>query len=210
MTETRELTAREELEEIAEVLREADVQEKAAAELKKEVRGPFFELISEIVREEVTLSRETLVVAADENFDARQWQALNYPLYRVVALGQGPEEGTLAITIEENDEFKKFEFTAGGFKFGRTVKMAGKGFEADAFVTALENGAFEVEPEVLERLQKCINKEIVTVYSANEAEMSSVMADHPEAVAIFQEFINPGTPQVALLPIKAIKESDEA
>lgn len=209
-----ELTARDELYEIAELLREADEVEKEAKARKSEVRGPFLDLISEVVREEIPLATKTVTVEIDPDvaFDAREWQRREYPEWEVIAVqpeadGDGPAT-RVKITIRESDEFKKFEFVHNGFKFGRTVRMDGAGFDAEGFYNEVDGVLADPEDEVGHAMLNCVKTKTVTVYEFDEAKAVKVMADHPETVTVFQKYIIPGTPKVALLPIKAVKEHE--
>lgn len=213
MTDTTEVTARQELEEIAGILREADEAEKAAKELKDEVKGPFFDLISEVVREEVLLARRTEVVEiGDDEFDPEAWRKLNFPLHNIVGISfEGSSEAATKahITLEESDQFKKYEFTVGGYKFGRTVRMDGKGFMVDKFAHTLADKERKIPAALRKKLLSTVSERMVIVREFDEAKAQELMAEHPETVALFQEFINPGVPKIALLPIKAIKEPEE-
>lgn len=205
MTETT-LTAREELYELAEILRAADEAEKEAKDAKAEVRGPFFELISEVVRDEIPLARKNITVTMDEDFDPEDWRKREFPEWRIAAI-QPNADGTAVITVEENEEFKKFEFVHDGFKFGRTIRREGAGFDAEGFYDEVSRAAAELgDSGDTDDLLSCIKVKTVTVYELDEAKATQIMADQPETVVIFQKYTNPGTPKVALLPIKAIKE----
>lgn len=198
VTEPQQMTAREELYEIAEALREADETEKSASEIKKDLRGPFMELISEIVREEIPLARQVIMVVMDETFDPQAWQKREYPEWRVIAVEPQPDGLCAAVTIEENEDYKKFEFTFNGFKYGRSIRTEGRGFDAEGFYKANEDN----------ELSACIKVKTVTVYEFDEAKAEELMAEYPYSVAIFQKYINPGTPKAALLPIKVAKETE--
>ena len=205
-----QISAREELYEIAEVLREADSTEKQAKKLKDEVRGPFIQLISEVVREEVPLAREVVTVPLEEvmRFEHPEaWVAFNHPGWRLVGLST--EDGhDYVVTIEENEDFKKFEFVVNGFKYGRTVRMKNKSFDAEAFAKFVKE-TDEVDDTLRAAMLDTVAAKIVTVYDFDEAKAVELMADKPETVAVFQRFINPGTPEISLLPIKAVKEQPE-
>ncbi len=216
MAEAAQLTAREELEEIAAVLREADETEKEAKKLKDEVRGPFFDLISEVVREEVPLAREIVTVELHDSSDAfnsETWRRYNYPLHNIVAIQpESDGEGAatrMVVTLEESDQYKKYEFVADGYKFGRSIRMEGKGFEAESFISEIK--ARKLPAALKKKLLALVKEEVVTVtnYLVDEAGITALMAEDPSTVAVFQEFINPGTPKAALIPIKAVKEQEE-
>lgn len=207
------LTARQELEEIAELLREADQTEKEAKAQKEQARGPFFELISEVVREEVPLARKTVTVDLDADFDVEVWRSFNYPEWRVVAFTpEADEEGPATrakITVEENEDFKKFEFVVNGFKFGRTIRMEGKEFKAESFQGAVKADT-TLDKKVKTLLNKVVTKKLVPVFEVDEDKAVAIMAEYPETVALFQQFMFPGTPKPALLPIKKAKDADLA
>lgn len=210
---SEEMTARDELYEIAEFLREADQDEKDGKARKEKLRGAFFELISEIVREEIPLATQSVEIEMGKDFDPEAWCRREYPEWRVVAVQPTPD-GTAVITIEENEDFKKFEFVYDGFKFGRTIRMDGKGFDAQRFYEDITESKFlewylaEDPDELLEILDGVVYKQVVYEYVFDEAKAQQVMADHPETVAIFQRYLNPGTPKPTLLPIKPVKDQE--
>jgi hypothetical protein len=206
------MTARDELNELATILRKADAAEKKAKAQKDKVRGPFFDLISELVRDEIPLARKTVTVQVDPSqfFDQDKWLAFHYPEWNIVAVqpendGEGPAT-RYVITLEESDQFKKYEFVHGGFKYGRTVKMTGKDFNAEALFKDAHSPKF---PEgVRTRLQNLVEEKQITTYTVDEDQALALMAELPETVAILQEYWFPGTPSLALLPIKAVKETE--
>lgn len=200
-----EVSARDELYDLAEALHDADKMEKTGKSVKEQLRDPFFTLISEVVREEVPLARQTVEVEINEGFDIDKWRALNYPEWRIVALDQNtPDE--MLITLEENEAFKKFEFTHNGFRYGRQIRFKGGGFDAEGFVKMTN----DIEDDALaEMLLDCIGEETVVVYSLDEAKAIKLMAEMPEMTAYFQDYTLPGKPEVAFLPIKAAKEEEE-
>lgn len=200
-----EVLARDELYELADALHDADKMEKTGKAAKDQLRGPFFELISEVVRNEIPLARQTVEVEINEGFDIDKWRALNYPQWRIVGIDQDSSD-TMQITLEENEAFKKFEFTHNGFRYGRQIRMKGGGFDAEGFVKMTNS----IEDDgVAETLLSCIDEETVIVYSLDEAKAVSIMTKHPELTALFQEYTLPGVPEVAYLPIKAAKEEEE-
>ena len=86
MTTKETITAQDELREVAEIYREADEQEKEAADVKKSARGPLLDLMSEVVREEVTLQQRNEEVEVDEDFDVETWRKRNFPTWNVVGV----------------------------------------------------------------------------------------------------------------------------
>ena len=206
MTTKETISAQDELREVAEIYREADEQEKEAADVKKSARGPLLDLMSEVVREEVTLQQRNEEVEVDEDFDVETWRKRNFPTWNVVGV-QPTTEGTYIITLEESDQFKKYEFTHGGFKFGRTVRMKDAGFEVEAFKEHVSQ--MIDQDEVKDLLLGTIKEKQVIEYVFDEGAANALMADRPELVPVFQQFVNPGRPEVSLLPIKPVKESDE-
>lgn len=208
-TPTEEATAREELEEIAALLHAADLKEKEGKEEKELIRPAFFELISEVVREEIPLARKVETIEMDENFDPEKWRAFNYPAWRIVAI-EASEDGTATITLEENEGLVKFEFEVGGYKFGRQIRMEGKDFKSEAFYKKVHAAKLDgVSREAREALAKVVTKEMVPVYTVDEDEALRVMTEYPDTVALFQQFMFPGTPKPALMPIKKVKDTTE-
>ena len=208
MSDDIEVTARQELNEIAEVLRQASEKEKEFKALKEEVRGPFFELISEIVREEIPLATLVVFVPNEDTFDIRTWAALNYPEYRVISVDAVEDQDGMNITLQENEIFKKFEFNHDGFKYGRTIRMKGAGFDAEGFYKMLGSD-LDLDHELALKLAEAVTKQTVVTYEVDEAKALEVMADYPETVVWFQKYQRPGTPEVALLPIRPVKEGEE-
>lgn len=204
-----EVTALEELQELAEIYRDADVQEKAAKGLKDEIRTPFLELITEVVRDEGDLLRQVVDVSDAElepfGHDVQKWRSHKYPEWKVVAIES--YEGGMRIGLEEDDSFKKFEFVYGGFKYGRTLRMSGSTFESKSFLDAVTKT--KLPAEVKKQLRDTVKVEKVVTYTFDEAKATKLMADQPETVSLFQDYIHPGTPSVALLPIKPVKEPEE-
>lgn len=214
---TEELSAREELEEIAALLHDADIQEKEGKAMKEQIRPAFFDLISEVVREEIPLARRIERVD-DPNVDPEEWRAFNFPAWRIAAIQ--PDENGYDVTLEENEGLVKFEFEVGGYKFGRTIRMEGRDFKAESFHEELrrarlaqkkndEHPLLELGDEVLNHLEVVVTKEMVPTYKVDEDKAVEIMADYPETVALFQKYMFPGTPKPALMPIKQAKTKEE-
>lgn len=204
-----EVLAWDELHEVADEIRQADAAEKKAKAKKESLRGAYFALISEIVREEVPLAKKTVVVEGEFDLDA--WRAHEYPEWRVVSIDNASDDEGIKtkIVLEENEDFKKFEFVHDGYKYGRQIRMKGAGFDTEAFWKEIDEWFTGDDAEVATALAGCVEKEVVTVYSLDEAKAMKVMADYPETVTLFQKHTNPGTPEPALLPIRVAKEEDE-
>lgn len=210
-----EVTAREELYEIADVLRQADEAEKQGKALKEEVRGPFLELITEIVRDEVSLARQTVTLEKErlERFDGdlEAWRDVEYPTWTIDAVNT--QDGkTYQVSLVENEALTKFEFTYGGYKFGRTVSMVGASIDAEGLYDEIEEtiGESKDTEEVLNalRLRECIGVKTVKTYSLDEKKLKKVLAENPDLMTLVQTYINPGTPQVRLMPIKKAKDEE--
>ncbi len=205
-----ELTARDELYEIAVVYGDADLAEKDAKKTKDAIKGPMLELMSEVVREEIPLARQVITVTNEEaepfGYDYEKWCAKEFPEWRVVAIQ--PSEGQAEVTIEERDDLKKFEFVVDGKKYGRTVAMVGAEFDAAGFCTWLEVYSKDagISEEAFEAAFNSVKEEIVVTFTLDEDAAEQVIADYPELLPIYQQHSNPGTPQVRLIPIKAVKE----
>lgn len=209
---TEEMSARQELEELAEIYREADTQEKDWKAAKTEIRGPLLELMSEVVREEVPLAKRTEIVTDEElarcGGDYETWRARNFPEWNLVGIMPEPSERQAKVTLEEDDQLKKFTFTVNGHKYGRTFKLVGGHFRAEEFRAEVAQRDDITRP-LLAKLLETVKVETKVEYTFDEEAAIALMADHPELTAIFQEYTAPGTPQVSLLPIKAVKETEE-
>jgi hypothetical protein len=206
-----ELTALEELQEVAEALREADETEKAAKAVKEQVRPAFLDLISEVVRDTVPLARQVLTVLDTDldrfGYDYDKWCEYNYPEWRIVAVEVGEPNVSTKIAIEEDDALKKYEFEHDGYKYGRTFKLTGRRFDAEAYLQEV-NDTIEDE-DLFEALEKTVKKVVTTTYEFDEAKATKVMADYPETVTLFQKYLFPGKPSSTLLPIRPVKEREE-
>ncbi len=193
MADMDSLSAREELEEVAEALRDADEREKAAKKEKEDLRTVFFDLITEVVTEEVPLASKAIKVTPDTDID--QWMLLNHLGWVVV--NTIPEEDMIVVYLQEDPSLIKFEIEVGGYKFGRTVQVGTPDFDIDGFVTEVRGTDYE---EVLEE---------ETVYSVSEVKAQRLLADHPEVQTIFERFTKPKPPRPMLLPIREVKEYEE-
>ena len=194
---TDKLSAREELYLVAQHYQEADIQEKAAKKEKETWRGPLFELMTEIVRDEIPLAKKTIEVPMEQ--DPREYCAQRYPDWVVVSI-EVPDSNVKLIyqvTIEENPDLKKFEFVHDGFKFGRTVDTGSPVFDAE--------GLYNNHPD----LRDLIDVEVMTTYSIKESKAQAAMAEHPELKDVFQAYIKVPVPKPKLLPIRPIKEDEE-
>lgn len=201
------LSAREELEQVAREYQTNDAQEKSAKKEKENLRPALLDLMSEVVRDEIPLARRTEVVKDEElersQGDFETWRARNFPEWTIV--GVEPKKGEATVVLEENDALKKFEFQSGGFKFGRTFKMVGGDFRSKDFLDEVAKRD-DIKRDVLGQLLKTVKTEVVTTYEFDEKAATALMEAHPETVAIFQEYTDPGKPQVSLLPISVVKE----
>lgn len=213
----QELTARQELDEIATLLHEADIAEKEAKERKSGLRPAFFALISEVVREEIPLARKKERVD-DPMTDLEEWRAFNHPTWRIV--GIEPDANGYDVTLEENEDLVKFEFEVGGYKFGRTIRMEGRDFKAEGFHAELQKARLaqktnkdhpllDLSDEVLNHLEVVVTKKMVPTFEVDEKKATEIMAEYPETMTFFQKYLFPGTPNPALMPIKQTKTEDE-
>src|SRR5574340_981215 len=193
------ILAKDELLELAATYLEADRQEKEAAEQKKLLRGPIMELISEVVRDEIPLSRKTLRVdraEMDEVFegDARKWASLKYPEWRVT--GVTADESEYVIDLEEDPDLVKYEFEVEGYKFGRTRQQSApvidvEGLRADEDFVAL--GAENVVVEVV-------------TYDIDEKAAERLLLARPESAPVFSRHTQPGRVSAKLLPFTKTTE----
>jgi hypothetical protein len=191
------LTAQQELAELAELYREADEAEREAKSTKEKLRQPIFDLISEIVREEVPLARKSVRIERDVMSDVyeddfEKWRLHHYPTWVIVNIESNADNYN--ITIEEDPAYVKFEFQVGNFRIGRTISTPTPVFDAERFV--------QDNPE----LYYLVDEEVKVVYTLNDVKASKYMADHPESKRIFERYIKVGSPNVKMLPIKQIEE----
>lgn len=194
---TEQITAQQELAELAEAYREADEQEKQAKAVKDQLKGPMFELMSEVVMDEVPLARKTIRISVDDMTDLYEdefesWRAHNYPTWVIVSI-QTDADG-YNIEIEESPFFMKYEFVVDGYKFGRTITTPTPTFDAERFVK--EN------PD----LKKLVNEETKIIYSLDERKASKYMAENPSSKNIFEKYVDTGQPSVKMIPIKQVIE----
>lgn len=204
-----EVTIQDELNEMAELLRAADEAEKEAKKAKERVRTPFLSLISELIREEAELERQVIEVPNAEldlfGYDYDKWAARFWPVWDVVAVEGGGEDFT-KVAIQENAAYKKYEFIFDGYKYGRTLRMKDGGFDVDGFLEEIKT----LKPVALRKqLQALVTEETIVVKKFDEAKATKLMADNTETVTIFQKYTDPGRPEIALLPIKIVKETEE-
>lgn len=204
-------STRDELYELAKTYGKADAEEKDAKKAKERTKGPMLELMTAVVREEIPLARETVIVTDDDavlfEWDWRKWCERHYPEWRVVNIE--PAEGQTSITIEENEALKKFEFVVDGKKYGRIVAMVESEFFAEEFYKTIseDEEAIVIESdEAAEAALRCINVNTITTYTLDEEAAEAAIADYPELVPVFQRFSTLGKPQVRLIPIKVVKE----
>jgi len=201
---------REELYELAKSYGRADFKEKDAKKAKETIKGPMLALMTAVVREEIPLARETHFVTDDEaarfGYDWRKWCERNFPEWRVVNIE--PSEGQTSVTVEENEDLKKFEFVVDHKKYGRTVAMVGAEFDAAGFLTWLETDSESagISEEAFEAAFASVKEEIVVTFTLDESAAEEVIANYPELLPIYQQHSSPGTPQVRLIPIKEVKE----
>jgi hypothetical protein len=207
-------SSRDELYELAKSYGKADAEEKEAAKVKTQVKGPMLELMTAVVRDEVELLRQVVTVTNDTlapfDWDYEKWAAREYPEWRVV--GILPDAEQAVITLEENETLKKFEFTVDGKRYGRTIAMVGAEFLAKEmweFLDADEDEGVLIDDDVYHAALDTIKVETHTTYTLDEDKAEAAIAKYPELLWMFQKYSTPGTPQVRLLPIKVAKEEDE-
>jgi len=186
-----ELTAREELYEIARQLEWCDQEEKHYKELKEKVRPAFLDLITEVVVDEIPLATKVVQVDNDTKGELESWRLANYPDWLITDTVQNDDGWD--VVLEEDPKLKKFEFVVDGKKFGRTVATPTPSFDAERF--------WEAEEDLRDDLI-----ETVTVYKLNETKAAKLMAEKPEMKDIFEKYIKRSAPSVRLLPIRPVEE----
>lgn len=172
--------------------------EKVAKAAKEQLRAPLFELMTEVVMEEIPLSRKKVVVSNDEladlyGFEFEDWKAHNYPTWSIVGISAADDDNTI-IEIEENPYYMKYEFEVGGFKYGRTTQTPTPTFDAEGLV--------KDHPELAE----LVEEETKIVYTLNDLKASRYMAEHPESKKVFEKYVKVGVPTVKMIPIREVTE----
>lgn len=196
MTE-KTLTAKKELYEIAEFLQEADRKEKEGKAYKEEVRGPFMELISEVIREEIPLERKAVEIPYAN--DPIEYIQRNYPEWKIIGIETElvHDEIVTVALLEEEESLKKYEFIHNGFRFGRTLRQGTPSFDAEKYYKDWEG-----YPDY----QTIIKVETVTTYSLDEKKAQKMMVNNPGIKDTLENYITRPKPTVSLLPIKAVEE----
>lgn len=203
---TEEITARDELMEVAEEYRLADETEKKAKGEKDTLKPAYLDLITEVVTEEVELAQKSVTVTNEEVEDfggLDAWMMHEHPGW--VVLIETLNEGQWELLITENAKLVKYEFvTPEGYKMGRTVRMVGETFETERLYKDMAEAMTkdQISRPLGAEIMDCITTEIVTTYSLDAKKAKKLMETHPQTVPIFQKYAFPGTPQVAVLPIK--------
>ena len=182
-----ELTAFEELAELAEAYRQADEAEKAEKKLKEQLYPAIMELITDVVKETIPLAQKKVKWDDPERREVDSWLEIHHPGWRFVE-----SVSTDEILIEEDPELMKFEFDVEGYKFGRTVSHGAPSFDIKGFI--------DNEPELEDLVEETIT------YSLDEKKAASYLAEHPDSQTVFERYTVPGKVTPKLLPIRPIKE----
>jgi hypothetical protein len=199
-----QMSAKDELIDLARIYLAAYQAEKEAKTRKDQLRGPLMELISEVVREEVPLAVKTVKVPREEldqafSGDARAWAALKYPEWEVTGFGvDNADPENYAIAIQESDALAKYEFEVDGYKFGRTTAQSAPQIDIDGLRTDPEFEALGAEDVIVEE----------TVYSLDERAASAFLLSHPESGVVFSRYTKPGEVTAKFLPFKKMKEGE--
>jgi len=194
------INARHELEEVADLYREADEVEKQAAKDKAKLKPALLELISEVIESEIELATKIVTVTGDEalNFDPDTWLVTNYPEYKIVRV-DNDNKGGFVVELQEDVELRKFSFEASGYQFGRTIAMVGSSFDAEGFV---------MDDNIPDDFKHAII-EMKMVFTLQEDAARELMSKSPEVVPMLQKYTQPGKPQVRLNPIREARIEDE-
>src|SRR5438132_29991 len=197
----KEVGAREELVELARMYLEADRSEKEAKDTKSVLRGPIMELITEVVCEEVPLSRKVARVPREEidrafGGDVRAWAALKYPEWDVTGVAVLAEADEYGVSLAESPELTKYEFSVDGHKFGRTVSHGAPVVDVEALRADEQFLALGAEEVIRE----------VTVYELDAKAAATLLLSPPESGVVFSRHTQPGRVTPKLLPFTAMKE----
>ena len=210
--ETNEYTL-ETIEDYAKAYRALDAQEKAAKKAKEDLRGPFFALMTQQVRQEEELQKEILEVPNEEvarfNNDPREWCLFYYPTYTVENLAF---DGKIwKIVLQENPELKPLEFEVDGYKLGRSISLVGAEFKIDEFDRWIgsEEAEERFDEATLDALADCVIEVREPTYSFDEDTARDLIAEKPELIDVFQRFSYAGKPQVKFLPVTKAKTEEE-
>jgi hypothetical protein len=196
------MTARQELEELAEAYLEADKAEKEAKSSKDLLRGPILELISEVVRDEVPLAEKKVTVPRVEvddphGGDIRAWALMNYPAWTVESVEATDEAYT--VTLRESDELARFEFVVDGFKWGRTVAHYDPQLDVDALREDPDFQALDgAEYVIVEK----------TYYELDDKAAAALLKREPASAVVFARHTTPGRVQPRLLPFSRVEEEE--
>lgn len=195
---------------MAENYRRAQEEAKIAEEKKATARNDFMGILSTVAYERLTPEIQVVDIHIDDmdqfKGDARAWAAWQYPEYVIENIVTVDGEN-YTITLLENLELKKYEFTYNGFKYGRTLSLKGADFDAEQFWAAIPSSG--LEPDIQDALEDVILEETRVIYSLDEKAAVDLMAECPETVPLFQKFSFRGKPQVSLLPITKVKTEQE-
>ena len=196
---TKIKTLDELLEEATQRLWDATEALKAAELEKEQARSEFFRLLDLLVEEQPL--RIQSVEVDYEDIDRALGLAIQvekeFPGWKVLDVEDSPSEGVYIFVLQEDPSFQKAVYTNKklGKTFGRTVSTVGESFDVDGFWTKETTWADEVVDETIVR-------------TVNEKKARNYLANHPELVPAFQEYITPGHLQVKLTPVRDVSAED--
>lgn len=195
-----DLTAREELYEVASQYKKWNLAESEAKKKKDAFRTPLLDLITEVVDDEVPL--RTIVEYLDPQLypsdeDVESWRAIYFPEYEIV---DQEIDGDLKVSLKEDPTLRKFRFIYDGNVFGRTFSVSGESFKAKDFLDDIP-----FDHPLGDELAGCIKVETVTTYTLDEDKAKELTNKNPDLRDLFQDYTIPGKLAVKLLPITKAK-----
>lgn len=198
---TEELTARQELAEVAQEYRKNNEIKSAAEKNVEKFKEAFLDLVTEVVEEEMSLPILTLPMP-DE--DLATWIKREYPGYVLVS----KDDESMTVFIKEDPKLVKYEFEADGFRFGRTVAKVGASFNSSGLFDAIQEIAKTEGDEAVNAILDCFTEKTITVQEYDEKKAAEAKLQHPALVYWFEKFTNPGSLQVRMMPVKAVKQEE--
>lgn len=207
-----------ELEEVTELMYEAELAEKEAKQQRSTMRGRFFELLTQYVRQNRPLAVETVELSLEETGesvdDVNGLISRHYPEWQILNVTR--DEDGWVVTIQENPAITKATFTNQklGKVFGRTYELRGGSFDAAGLVDQYPDLADLCVDKVVTTRYRAGNwkgePEISVTYEFDEEKATKIVGLDPETLHIFQQFTIMGKLNTKLTPTRSAKEIDQS